>query len=363
MARKGENIYKRKDGRYEGRYVIGKKENGCTRFGYIFGRSYAEVHQRLIVAKAEQMRKGTKAEQKKGSMENYMNKWLQEELRPRIKVSSYQTYMNLLNRHILPHIGRYDITEITLELVGGYIQRLRDIGLSDATINGTFTLLKSFMKDAHEQGLLKVNPCRRFRIKKEMPQKQRVLSVQEQEQLYKASEESDFPGVFSLYTGMRLGEISALKWEDIDFDKGTITVCRTVQRIKRMSGGTILMIGSPKTSRSVRVIPIPVFLIDQLKKLRENSTSSEYVFGKDTKPADPRTLQRHLERLTKNIGISHVHFHTLRHTYATRLMELGVDIKTISVLLGHASVKTTMDIYVHSLFATQCDAVKRITPF
>ena len=363
MARKGENIYKRKDGRYEGRYVIGKKENGCTRFGYIFGRSYAEVHQKLIVAKAEQMRKVTKAEQKKGSIEHYMNKWLQEEVRPRIKVSSYQTYMNLLNRHILPHIGRYDITEITLELVGGYIQRLRDIGLSDATINGTFTLLKSFMKEACEQGLLHANPCHRFRIRKENPHQQRVLSTREQENLYKASEEADLPSLLSLYTGMRLGEISAMRWEDIDFDNGTVTVCRTVQRIRRLAGGTFLMVGSPKTDQSVRVIPIPVFLIERLKCWMEKRESSEYVFGRDKNPADPRTLQRRLERLTQNAGIDRVHYHTLRHTFATRLIELRVDIKTISVLLGHASVKTTMDIYVHSLFTTQCDAVKKLMPF
>ena len=123
------------------------------------------------------------------------------------------------------------------------------------------------------------------------------------------------------------------------------------------------MVGTPKTNTSVRVIPIPIYVIDRLIEWRKQHSSSIYVFGKEAHPAEPRTLQRCLERLLKKAGIERAHFHTLRHTFATRLMELGVDIKTISTLLGHASVKTTMDIYVHSLFSTQCDAIQKLAPF
>ena len=154
-----------------------------------------------------------------------------------------------------------------------------------------------------------------------------------------------------------------MKWEDIDFENCTVMVCRTALRVKQMSSGTMLMVGSPKTRKSVRTIPIPAFLMERLKQWKEKSTDAEYVFGKESRPADPRTLQRRLERLAVHIGLDHVHYHTLRHTFATRLIELGVDIKTISVLLGHASVKTTMDIYVHSLFSTQCAAINKLSPY
>ena len=185
MARRGENIYKRKDGRYEGRYVIGKKDNGCTRFGYIFGHTYAEVHSKLIETKAMQLKTGNPKPKRMGKVKDYMDKWIHLELRPRIKASSYQTYTNLLNRHILPHLGEYDITEITQEMLSGYIQKLREAGLADATITGIFTLLKSAMKEAQEQGLITANPCRKLRVRKDLPKKQRVLSIPEQEKLYK----------------------------------------------------------------------------------------------------------------------------------------------------------------------------------
>lgn len=189
------------------------------------------------------------------------------------------------------------------------------------------------------------------------------MSRSEQKSLLNAANESkDLPALLSLYTGMRLGEICALKWTDIDWEKGTISVRRTAQRIARTdasdnSGKTMLMIGTPKSVRSQRILPAPEFILCLLKAKQRQSDSSEYVFSSNKHAAEPRTIQRRFTRLVDRLGFSGVHFHTLRHSFATRLLELGVDIKTISALLGHGSTRTTLDFYAHSLVEQQRSAV------
>lgn len=215
------------------------------------------------------------------------------------------------------------------------------------------------MRSACDAGLILCNPCRRIRLQPKEAALQRVLSKAEQDALTQAARECNLPALLSLYTGMRLGEICALKWADIDWAQKTITVRRTVQRIARVGAEdgarTMLMLGTPKSLRSQRVIPVPDFVLAQLRMLQDAGTV--YVFGQASAPAEPRTIQRRFQRLTQALGLAGAHFHTLRHTYATRLIEYGVDVKTVSVLLGHGSAKTTLDFYAHSLISQQRAAV------
>lgn len=375
MARHGENIYKRKDGRYEGRYVTGKKENGATKFGYVYGMHYADVKMRLLEKKAELQTMSYPRISARGiTIEKWMCYWLETELLGAIKPSSYLTYRNQLKRHILPCLGRMEITAVTPVKVHSFLECLREKGLSENTVRGIYRLLSSAMRAALDDGVIRKNPCKKIRVLRGEQPRQRVLSREEQKSVERAlSQKEDLTALFAMYTGLRLGEICGLKWSDINWDNATATVCRTVQRLRRMEhdgclpqgyAKTYLMVGSPKSYSSCRTIPIPAFLLDRLKKrmnqLSTSQRSTGYIFSTGKRAADPRTVQRRFTEVVKGLGISGVHFHTLRHSYATRLFEMGVDVKTVSQLLGHSSAKTTLDCYAHSLIDQQRRAVARL---
>lgn len=363
MSRRGENIYKRKDGRYEGRYVIGKTPAGRTRFGYVYARQYAEVRAMLLQRKAERLQADRPSSAYHGTLADWMERWMEDELLDSVKESSWQTYRNLLTRHLMPRLGGYALTQLTSKVVHDFVGDLESSGLAESTIRGVYRLLSSAMRYALDEGVIRKNPCRRIRIQHRERGEQRVLSRSEQEKLRQTADGSrDLPALLSLYTGMRLGEICALKWTDIDWEQGTITVRRTVQRIagkgfENHGRRTLLMIGTPKSRHSCRVIPVPEFILVMLRERLQSCCGDAYVFGKASAAADPRTIQRRFSRLAKKLELSGAHFHTLRHTFATRLLELGVDVKTVSALLGHSSARTTLDFYAHSLSEQQRAAV------
>lgn len=366
MARHGENIYKRRDGRYEGRYVIGKTLAGKTRFGYVYARQYAEVRRLLLQKKAERLGQTEDKEIiRQGTLDAWMTYWMENELLGSVKVSSYQTYLRQINRHLRPALGHYFLSQLTPGIVYDFIEGRRAEGLADTTIRGIYRLLSAAMRFALDEGVIRKNPCRKIRVLPEKRTEQRVLSRAEHEKLRSmTSSKEELPALLSLYTGMRLGEVCALKWEDIDWERRTITVRRTAQRMaqtKSHAGGkTLLMIGTPKSSRSHRVLPVPEFLLERLHGMLEKEDATGYVFGTQAHVAEPRTLQRRFKRFMEKLGIAGAHFHTLRHSFATRLLELGVDIKTVSTLLGHGSVKTTLDFYAHSLIEQQRTAIERL---
>jgi Site-specific recombinase XerD len=283
---------------------------------------------------------------------------MENELLGSVKISSLQTYTNLMKKHILPALGALNLAAVTPGIVRKWIDEMANSGLASSTVSNAYRLFAAAMKAAWEDGQIQKNPCRKIRVQRTEKEEQRILTHKEQEMVKEyASGARELPALLSLYTGMRLGEVCALKWADVDFEQGTITVKRTVQRILR-GAKTALMIGTPKSLHSRRTIPVPVFLLKQLHEMIADNDEDTFIFGTTATPAEPRTVQRRFSRFMEKLGIQNVHFHTLRHSFATRLLELGVDIKTVSVLLGHGSAKITLDCYAHSLTDQQFAAMR-----
>lgn len=366
MARHGENIYKRKDGRYEGRYVTGKTPEGKTKFGYVYGYLYSDVRQTLLKRKTEQLeRMGSDNAPCRYTLSRWLPCWMESEHKNTIKASSYQVYLNQVNRHLLPELGFYRLSELTPEILSDFVRRKEESGLAQNTVRSIYRLLAASLRSAQDEGLIHRNPCKKIRFQQEEVAEQRVLTHDEQAKLRKCPDSEGLPALLGLYTGMRLGEVCALKWSDIDWEKRTVTVRRTVQRVAKLDGETgsrtTLMIGVPKSIHSRRTIPLADFLIPLLRRFFEENQGTEYVFGRGTRAAEPRTVQRRFKRFAARIGLKNVHYHALRHSFSTRLLELGVDVKTVSVLLGHSSARITLDYYAHSLPQQQRLAIERLT--
>ena len=363
MCKRGENIYRRKDGRYEGRYVVERRGQGPTRFGYVYGRQYADVRQKLLLKKAEMLAQMGGAPGSSVSFETWTRQWMQTSVMGRVKESTYQKYRQILERHLLPRLGRLRLNDIDKETVQWLIEDLEAQGMAEATVRGIYMVLKKALTKAQSERAMVGNPCDEIAIRRSQAAEQRVLTSREQRLLRHNAGTEGLPVLLGLYTGMRLGEVCGLKWEDIDWENRTITVRRTAQRIARQGSGarTMLITGAPKTLTSFRTLPVPDFILSLLKQLmRVTGARGGYVFGTATRPAEPRTIQRQSDRVMKRMGIVGAHFHTLRHTFATRMLEMGVDVKTVSQLLGHSSAKMTLDIYAHSLMGERKRAIDRL---
>lgn len=359
MARHGENIYQRKDGRYEGRYVLGKKPNGQTRFGYVYGRKYVEVQRLLLQKKAGHI--PSSGLQPSVRLQDWAFFWLENEVLGSVKPSTFQVYRNQMEKHILPYFQNLTLPQLTPPMIYEFLKKLEADGLSQTTVKSIFRLLSAALRFAVEEGQIAKSPCQKIKLRSQQRREQRVLTRGEQEKLQALCME-ELPVMLCLYTGMRLGEVCALKWTDIDWEKKTVTVLRTVQRMKAenqsLERKTKLVLGVPKSKQSQRRLPLAGFLLEKLKAAFAQTTCpSGFLFGASKQAMEPRTIQRRFSRLVKKAGLTGVHFHTLRHSFATRLMELGVDILTVSALLGHGSAKTTLDFYGHSLFDQQRRAI------
>ncbi|ALS36776.1 integrase [Enterococcus rotai] len=366
MAR-GENIYKRKDGRWEGRYPKARKADGSIYYGYIYGRSYRAVREQLLEKRIlHTLEKSSFQKQFKGSFETWAIIWLNQLMKENIKESTYASYQNKLTLHVLPVIGKTPLHRVDKKQLEQLINQLKD-KLSPASIHIVFRLVKSCLKAARDRGYLYINPAEQVTLPKIQKEQVPALNRQQHTQILNESKKNikGLPIVLALETGMRIGEISALKWEDVDFDQQVIHVRRTKQRIfdyANNASKTKLIETAPKTTRAKRVIPLTPCLKEQLIWAKSQANSS-YVVENHGKSVEPRTISYRFERIKTKVGLLNIGFHSLRHTFATRCVELGISINTVSALLGHASIKMTLDTYTYSFLEDQRKAMETLAVF
>lgn len=345
MARRGENIYKRKDGRWEGRYKSGYKENGQAKYRSIYGHSYTEVKQKLAPLKIAAPSITTSCHM---TVKELSNEWLSA-IKLRVKSSTYANYLLKFEKHILPAFGgiRYDM--LTVPMLNNFIEDKLCSGLSPKYVSDIIIVFKSMDKYT-----AKIHGFRNILADVALPKVNRkemtLLSPAQQRKLCNYLLHDLTPTslcvLLSLYTGLRVGEMCGLMWGDIDFEKSILTVRRTVQRIRNNKHGTRIIADTPKSHSSRRSIPIPTFIMKLLQDSR--STDNHYILFNSTVIIEPRTLQRRFKTILKKADLPSVGYHCLRHMFATNSLQAGFDVKTLSEILGHASVETTLNRYVHT---------------
>lgn len=362
MSKKGENIYKRKDGRWEGRYIRFYDENEKAKYGYVYAKTYSEVKQKLLEKKSTVTKQSNIVSKSPILYNEVLDAWLQS-TRINTKESTYARYTHLIDTHIRPALGKYQLSKISTQMVEGFIEsqltkgRLDNKGaLSPKTVTDILTIVKSTMEYAEYKNLNVICNLSKLTIKKK-DKEMRVLCQQEQEALVKVlMHEMDlykFGVLLSLSTGIRVGELCALQWEDLSISNSTLKIRKTMQRIQETnvsaSTKTKVIITEPKSQCSIRDIPLPTYLIDIAQQFI-NHPKTFILSGEKNKYVEPRTMQNRFKTYVKESGIEAANFHALRHTFATRCVEVGFELKSLSEVLGHANVNITLNRYVHSSF-------------
>ena len=350
MPRRGECIYKRKDGRWEARYVKEICPDGKKKYGSVYADSYKAVkdkQQYFMMVPMQQIRSSANTR-----IVDLMARWLSH-IHCRVKLSTYQKYESLYRNHILPEIGDIPLRLVTREMIEAFAENRLTTGkvnggeLSTKTVNDILIVLNLAFDFAEEEYHINMPKISFFR---EQKKEARVLSVVEQEKLtlflLNDMDIYKFGVLLALFTGIRIGELCAMQWEDITDDY--VVIDKTMQRLKGENGKTKIVVGSPKSESSKRVVPLPEFLLPFVLRFRK---SFGYVLSTNrSMRSEPRIMQQKFRKMADACALENVTFHTLRHTFATRCVEAGFDIKTLSEILGHSDVKTTLNRYVHSSF-------------
>ena len=296
---------------------------------------------------------------------DWLIQWLENYIRPSVKVRTFERYKLIVEQHIKDKIGGMELNDlsplilqplITELLQGG--NKMTGKGLSASSVNAVISVIQSSLKTAHFLGLTKEYTADKLKRPKLMEKRVECFSLTEQkriEQAIMSGKKDKLYGILlCLYSGLRIGELIALQWSDIDFEKGILTVSKSCH-----DGKTGLIIDEPKTATSRRMIPLPKQLLPILRSVKKRSNSSSVVSANGS-AVSVRSYQRSFELLLKKLKILHKGFHSLRHTFATRALECGMDVKTLSEILGHKNPTITLNRYAHSLMEHKADMMNRL---
>lgn len=293
---------------------------------------------------------------------DWLNEWLTFYVQPMVKSRTYKKYKSQTELHIVPLLGDFELNELTASVLQKFTAEIVKT-LSPNTVNGILSVIKSSLKKAVALGYADKEYTNFIVRPKIREKKTECLTLQEQRKIESYVQNSKdkklFGVVFCLYTGLRIGELLALTWEDIDLNKGIVTVSKTCTD-GWQNGKYVKIPETPKTENSNRTIPIPKQLIAKIKQLKKTSGCKYFVCGRGEYGSQVRSYQKTFERLLKKLKITHKSFHSLRHTFATRALECGMDIKTLSEILGHKNPTVTLNRYAHSLMEHKKDMMNKL---
>lgn len=351
MSRRGENIYRRKDGRWEARIPNGFTDDGRKKYRSVYARSYTEVKEKAKQQKAAVPEKPTG----RMNMEAAIRLWLRDK-QFQWKESTYSCYTQIAEKQLIPAFGKLPVNQMNNSVLNDFIAEKRNgsMPLSDSYIRDMTRMLTQVMKHLRDEyhyeistNISALKP--RAKEEKRLPD-QKTIEKLERYLMAHVEDRTCIGILLCCHTGLRIGELCALCWEDIDLDAGILHVRRTIQRMKRYQDGgssSQVVFSTPKSKRSSRDIPLTPVMLKLLREAK-GSPKDFLIPGKNVPYAEPRTLQYRFRSILSQCGIEYFNFHMLRHIFATRCIVLGFDTNSVSELLGHANVQITLNLYVHS---------------
>ena len=363
------SVFERKDGRWEGRLVIGYKENGYAKTKSVTAPTKTECEERLKKLREEV---GRRSERIKPEMlfGDWIDFWYQNFSKPKLRPTTQACYEGRIYTHIIPQIGQIPLNKLTQNELQQFYARLKKggrkkhvekfgEGLSDRMVRSCHTTCRTALEKAVTEGLIRTNPAIGCKLPPKKAKEMQVLTPAEIVRFLTQAKEEGYYEIFllELTTGMRRGEILALKWRDLNLSTGELHIARQVIRVK---GET--MVSQPKTKSSIRTVILAPDMVEILAELKQTVTG-EWMFPSpinDGQPRNPCALYHRFQTILERANCKKVRFHDLRHTFATMAIENGMDIKTLSAMIGHVSAETTLNIYSHITDTMQQQAAIKI---
>ena len=387
MAKRGKNegsVFRDAQGRWRSVLTLGVNADGSQKRKTLYSQTQKEAIEKLTRAVHAQQNNMC-VESSKMKLAQWLPHWLDTYAASQLRLSTRVSYDTFIQGHIIPVLGNVPLAKLSAQRVQEfYNQKLEKGrldgkgGISPKTLRNLHNMLHKSLDQAVRLRLIPTNPCDAVGLPPRQKKDIRFLSVEEQRRLQEAVQDERLGCaiILDLFTGLRLGELLGLKWENLNLDAGYLRVCQTVNRLKAFdsttSAKTQIVVGEPKTKNSKRTISL---LANMVSLLKEHKTRQDiekecsfgayqdngFVFCNELgQPLDPRTFADFFKRMLKKAGIANINFHGLRHTFATRALEKGIPAKTVSELLGHSSIVITMDLYTHVTDSVKKQAIEKL---
>jgi integrase len=354
-------IYFKKDGSFELRYHYGYNENGRPNYKSIYGKSRKEVLDKYNKVINDLIKDNDLLIYSKDYLGYFIYMWLNVSKIVN-KKSTYSNYSYTIKARIVPWFADKKKKEITLEFINLFTTSLLSEGLARKSVKDILIILQQILK----YGGIDIKIPMPKVPKNEIQIFTKTDQMKLEKELLKKSDTTSFGIYLCLYTGLRIGELCALRWKDIDLDNKKLIVKKTLIRIKNLdlkeNKKTIVVLDEPKSLSSIRKIPIPNFLVSMMIKLSENITEETFLISGSERFVEPKTYFNRYKKIIKNLDLEFYNFHALRHTFATRCIENGCDPKTLSELLGHSSVNITLERYVHPNYENKVVVMNQLKP-